>query len=255
MVKGLEIFADRFAGDEDRYVLIGGVAAYLVQEEAGLAPRATRDLDIVLCIEALTPDFGHKVWEFVRAGGYEVSQASDTPRRFYRFAKPADERFPEMLELFTREPAGLVLPESATLTPVPIDGSVVSLSAILLDDDYYDLIHAHKRIIDAVPIISERALIPLKARAWLDLRARKDAGERVDEKDIRKHRGDVFRLYRLLAPDEQVTLAARPSDDMARFIAAQRGTLSSGDLKNLGIRGETGDAILDTLAQIFGVPA
>jgi len=253
MVRGLETFAERFAGDEDHYVLIGGVAAYLVQDEAGLKPRATRDLDIVLCIEALTADFVRRMWEFIGEGGYEVRQAGEAPRRFYRFAQPTDGRYPEMLELFTREPGGLELTDSVTLTPVPIDGSVVSLSAILLDDDYYALIHAHKRILQGVPIITERALIPLKARAWLDLRERKDAGERVDEKDIRKHLGDVFRLYRLLAPEERVALRAGPARDMGRFLGAQRGALTAGYLNNIGIRGETGEAILDTLAQIFGV--
>lgn len=253
MVKGLDTFAERFAGDEGQYVLIGGVAAYLLQEEAGLDPRATQDLDIVLCIEALTPSLGQKIWDFIGEGGYEVRQAGEAPRCFYRFAKPADDRFPKMLELFTREPDGLVLPDTATLTPVPMDGSVVSLSAILLDEDYYDLIHTHKRMLHGVPIISEHALIPLKAYAWLDLRARKDAGEQVDEKNIRKHRNDVFRLYRLLAPDQRVALRYGPGDDLARFIEAQRGKLSADYLNTMGIHGETEDAILDTLAHVFGV--
>jgi hypothetical protein len=37
----------------DQYVLIGGTAATLAMEEAGLEFRATKDLDIVLYIEAL----------------------------------------------------------------------------------------------------------------------------------------------------------------------------------------------------------
>lgn len=256
MVKGLTRFAERFAGDEAHYVLIGGVAAYLAQEEAGLQPRATRDLDIVLCLEALTPDFARKIWAFIKEGGYAVRQVGETPRRFYRFAKPADERFPEMLELFTREPEGLALADTSDLTPVPIDGSVLSLSAILLDDAYYALIHANTRVLQGVHVVTEQALIPLKARAWLDLCRRRDEGEQqVDSKDIRKHLGDVMRLYRLLAPDERVTLRAGPAGDMAAFIEAHRGGLSQGYLRDLGIRGETGDAILDALAQIYGVGA
>ena len=53
MVRGLERFREFFADYSDRYVLIGGVAAYLSMEEAGQAFRATRDLDIVLIVEAL----------------------------------------------------------------------------------------------------------------------------------------------------------------------------------------------------------
>ncbi len=58
MVRGLEIFQERFAACVDQYVLIGGTAASLTMEEAGLEFRATKDLDIVLHVEALTPAFG-----------------------------------------------------------------------------------------------------------------------------------------------------------------------------------------------------
>ncbi len=68
MVRGLEWFAKRFAGFQDCYVLIGGAAAYLVQEEAGLEPRATGDLDIVLCVESLTAEFGQRMWDFIEEG-------------------------------------------------------------------------------------------------------------------------------------------------------------------------------------------
>ena len=58
MVKGLDVFRDYFAGHADQFVLIGGTAASLAMEDAGLAFRATKDLDIVLHIEALTSQFG-----------------------------------------------------------------------------------------------------------------------------------------------------------------------------------------------------
>jgi hypothetical protein len=57
MVKGLEVFRDYFAGQADQFVFIGGTAATLAMADAGLAFRATKDLDIVLHIEALTSDF------------------------------------------------------------------------------------------------------------------------------------------------------------------------------------------------------
>ena len=105
MVRGLDVFREHFAGHADQFVLIGGTAATLAMEEAGLEFRATKDLDIVLHIEALNPSFGEVFWRFVEAGGYEIRQASATGRPvFYRFQKPADERFPAMLELFCRAP-------------------------------------------------------------------------------------------------------------------------------------------------------
>jgi hypothetical protein len=139
MVRGLEVFREYFAAHTDKFVLIGGTAATLAMEEAGLEFRATKDLDIVLHIEALSPAFGEVFWSFIEAGRYEIRQASDTGKPvFYRFQKPADERFPVMLELFCRAPDGIKLAEGSHLTPIPIDEAVASLSAILLDDAYYE---------------------------------------------------------------------------------------------------------------------
>lgn len=46
MVMGLDIFRTWFADHADQYILIGGTAATLAMEEAGLEFRATKDLDI-----------------------------------------------------------------------------------------------------------------------------------------------------------------------------------------------------------------
>jgi hypothetical protein len=78
MVKGLEVSREYFAGHADQFVLIGGTAATLAMEDAGLAFRATKDLDIVLHIDALNAAFGEVFWKFVEEGGYEIRQASAT---------------------------------------------------------------------------------------------------------------------------------------------------------------------------------
>ena len=221
MVRGLDIFRERFAAYVDQYVLIGGTAASLTMEEAGLEFRATKDLDIVLHVEALTPAFGAAFWQFVEDGGYKMCQASDTSKPiFYRFQKPADARFPAMLELFARAPDGLLPAEGSYLTPIPLDEAVSSLSAILLDDAYYAFIMAGRREVDGLPWIGEDRLIPLKAIAWLDLSARKGRGEAVDTKDVRKHLNDVLRLSQLLAPTTRIPLAKNIGDDLVQFLAA-----------------------------------
>ena len=94
MVRGVDLFRDHFAALSDQYILIGGAAAALVLNEAGLESRATKDLDIVLCVEALTPAFGAAFWEFIKAGQYETRQRSSGRDIFYRFATPSDKRFP-----------------------------------------------------------------------------------------------------------------------------------------------------------------
>ncbi len=53
MVEGLDRFGEHFAAYTDQYVLIGGAACTLAMDEAGQPFRATKDLDIVLCLESL----------------------------------------------------------------------------------------------------------------------------------------------------------------------------------------------------------
>lgn len=68
MVKGMAIFKRHFRSFADKYVLIGGTACDLAMDAVGVAFRATKDLDIVLCIEALDAAFVQAFWAFVRAG-------------------------------------------------------------------------------------------------------------------------------------------------------------------------------------------
>lgn len=219
MVKGLDLFREHFAAVADQYVLIGGTAATLAMGEVGLDFRATKDLDIVLHIEALSPAFGVAFWTFVERGGYEIRQASDTGKPvLYRFQKPAVPGFPAMLELFCRSPDGIQLTQGSHLTPIPFDEAISSLSAILLDDAYYAFIVDGRRNIDGLPWIGAEQLIPLKARAWLDMNARRAEGRNVDVKDIRKHANDVIRLSQLLTPDSRIPLATRVAEDLGGFL-------------------------------------
>lgn len=141
MVVGIDKFAEHFAEFKDRYVLIGGTATWLVLDEVGLEARATKDLDIVLCIEAMDAEFGRVVWEFIRSGQYQIQEKSDGHKVLYRFKNPSQAGYPVMLELFSRKHDVLVLGDDSHLTPIPIDDEVSSLSAILLHDDYYAFIH------------------------------------------------------------------------------------------------------------------
>ena len=65
MVTGFTKFKEKFQGFEEQYVLIGGAACDIVFESNETTFRATRDLDIVLIVEALTPEFGEKSEECV----------------------------------------------------------------------------------------------------------------------------------------------------------------------------------------------
>lgn len=107
MVAGLDKFREHFADYQDQYLLIGGAAAWLLLDEAGLDARATKDLDIVLAIEVLDPRFAAAFWDFVVVGDYETCQKGNGERTFYRFANPQVAGYPVMLELFSRVPEEL----------------------------------------------------------------------------------------------------------------------------------------------------
>jgi hypothetical protein len=86
-----------------------------------LAFRATKDLDILLYVEALDAAFVRAFWEFVRAGGYEVQEKSTGEKQFYRFQKPTNPDYPFVLELFSRQPDVPQVPEGSHLTPLPLE--------------------------------------------------------------------------------------------------------------------------------------
>ena len=225
MVKGIDIFQEYFNEYTDQYVLIGGAACSEQDINFG---RTTKDLDIVLIVEAQTKEFGERFWKFIKDGKYRIRAKSNGEPQFYRFDKPEDERFPKMIELFSR--TNYLLQEENGLTPIHIDDSVSSLSAILLNDAYYQALMDGRENMRGISVLKPEWIIPFKAKAWLDLREKKD----VDSSDIKKHRNDIIRivsdmvLQKCILPDEV-------RKDMEKFI--EQFDVTESELKNLKIRG------------------
>lgn len=234
MVKGLTLFRDHFVDHHDKYVLIGGTACDILMEEAGLRFRATKDLDIVLCLETLDSSFTNAFWGFIRNGGYRTAQTDKGDRKLYRFMGPTAPGYPAMLELFSRRPDILGTPSPGCyLTPVPPCSSEdSSLSAILTDDDYYAFLHSGVTVINGISVAGADRMIPMKMRAWLDLKERSSAHS-IDSRSIRKHRNDVFRLFSIVPPESRVETPARIIKDIDAFLhMMQKETI---DLKRLGL--------------------
>ena len=125
-----------------------------------------------------------------------------------------------MLELFSRRPENLELSAGQEIVPVEVDPGQHSLSPILLNDDYYSLIQTHHDVRGGLRVANASALIPLKARAWLDLSQSKATGQKIDSKDIDKHRTDVFRLAATLPGEAGPELPNTITGDISRFLAA-----------------------------------
>ena len=220
MVRGLDSFKEWFIGYESYYAIIGGTACDILVSDAGGDFRATRDIDMVLLIEALDASFSTRLWEYIKEGNYEHRRVSGEKPQFYRFTKPASPDYPYMIELFSRRVEGIQLTDDAILTPLPIEDDISSLSAILLNNDYYGFLKSGIRIMDGLSILDAEHLIPFKAKAWLDLTDRKAKGGQIDSRHIKKHLNDVITLSDLLQPDNRVDLPVGVRNDFTMFMAA-----------------------------------
>lgn len=252
MVRGIDSFREWFRGYEEQYAIIGGTACDLLMTEEGLDFRATKDIDLVLIIESVDASFGSRFWEYVTVAGYEHRNKSTGELQFYRFTNPQSGEYPAMIELFTRKPDAVILPGDAVLSPFPMEENVSSLSAILLDDAYYEFLRQGRIRASGVTVLSAAYLIPFKAKAWLDLSYRKAEGEQVDSRNIRKHKNDAFRLTELL--DRNMGSISYIPDtiraDMREFTERMR--LENVDLKQIGILERSKEAILEELNSIYG---
>ena len=252
-VIGLDLFAERFAEHSDKYVLIGGSACFLNFDEIGIDFRATKDLDIVLIldVDALDTDFARCLWKFIQNAGYKIQQKSTGKPIFYRFALPQDKKYPYMLELFSRRLKNLSSQSESHLSPIPVEDNLSSLSAILLDDDYYNLVRKYKKNEKGFSFASVECLIPLKARAYLDLRERKNKSEEIGKKDIIKHKNDAFRLMQLLSEDTVVGVSEAVRNDLLEFIELSE--KEPPDLKNIGIKGVSLSDIVRRLRKAYSL--
>jgi hypothetical protein len=217
MVRGLEIFKEHFKEYTDNYVIIGGTACDVILDDGGFTPRATKDIDLILVVEALTSDFVKHFWKFIEEGNYERTEKSDEDRKYYRFIKPQNREFPFQVEFFSRNPDLLDLDEGTHLTPIPVDENLASLSAILLDDVYYKYLIENSRSENGLHRSDTHALMCLKAKAYNDIKQRIEKGSGEDSRQLNKHKGDIFRLAMMLTPDDNFELPDAIKEDVQLF--------------------------------------
>ena len=182
---GIEKFKEYFSVYEDQYVIIGGTACELLMENEELDFRATKDIDIVIILESLTKEFGKIFWDFILEAGYQHINKGTGKAQFYRFYKPKSSNYPAMIEIFSKNQDWISLDKMEGIAPIHIDNSISSLSAILLNESYYNFLINGTGVIDGISVLNAEHIIPFKAKAWLDLTERKANGEHVDSRDIK----------------------------------------------------------------------
>lgn len=226
----LEKFRNHFKGFEDYYVIIGGTACTVLFENYGEHFRVTKDIDMVVIMENIDIDFTRCFWNFIREAQYKSIYECKQDKKLYRFTNPKSELYPKMIELFSRRQIEFPIDNNSHLTPIHIDDDISSLSAILLNEDYYLFLKKGIKIIDGLSILDEAHLIPFKIKACLEIKERVEKGERGQSRHIRKHRNDVLKLITLLYENQKVELNSTLSKDMEQFIEYLKNEEISKDL-------------------------
>lgn len=251
MVVGFDSFREHFKGYEDCYTIIGGTACDILMSDAALPFRATRDIDMILLIENRFEEFATVFWKYVKAGGYMCGWKNSDLPHFYRFTEPKDRKYPKMIELFSKRPDFQIDNKDVHLTPLPVSEDISSLSAIMLDDDYYNLMLNGRKTVDGVSVLGPEYLILFKAKAWLDLKSKKAEGVHINERDLKKHKNDVFRLYAIVEPELRLNLSPSVKSDIREFISFM--SEENINLNDLGITDFSVDEVLTGMGNIYSL--
>lgn len=168
--------------------------------------------------------------------------------QFYRFEKPETDGFPSMLELFARTET--ILNENSELTPIHIDEGISSLSAILLDDAYYEALLTGRDVINGVSFLRPEWIIPFKVKAWLELQEKQHQNIHVDSRNIKKHRNDIIRIASelVLSP---VDLPEKVRGDVQLFLSDF--TFTDNELKSLHLAGVHSEDIFQLLHDTYKI--
>lgn len=216
MVVGIDTFREKFKAYVDCYTIIGGTACDIIMSENDTAFRATKDIDMILILEDKTQEFAEAFWAYIKDAGYKCGWKNSDKMHFYRFTEPK-EGYPSMIELFSKRP-GYQLELETGIVPIHIAEDTSSLSAILLNDDFYNFMLQGRKIINDICVLGAEYLIPFKMYAWLDLKNKKQNGEHVNEKDLKEHKYDVFRLLQIVQNDSKIRVEGLVKESIVAFL-------------------------------------
>ena len=255
MVIGLDKFKEAFADFKDNYVIIGGTACDIVLSDTDMRPRATDDIDMILVVEKMTKEYGDAFWQFIKDGEYKAGKREKDDKTptytLYRFTTEK-EGYPVKIELLSHHSDILGEPSGFHIEPIPLSEDLSSLSAIMMDDDNYELTVANSEEQDGVRIATPTTLICLKTRAYLNLLKDRASGKQINSKDIKKHKTDVLKLIATASVPEPVAVPQSVYDSVMEYAASIEKELPSQSLQDALERdADTIRAFVDTLKESF----
>ena len=215
-VIGIDEFARYFAGYEECYTIIGGAACEILMSQTPVDFRATKDIDMIILFEDKFKEFAELFWNYIREGGYTYGWKNSDEPHFYRFTEPK-RGYPKQIELFSRRP-NYHLESPTPIVPIHIDDDVSSLSAILLNDDFYEFMLKGRTVIRGLSVLNISYIIPFKMMAWINLMKDKSEGKHVNSKDLKKHKNDVFQLFQIVPEGERIEVTGAVADSVEQFL-------------------------------------
>ncbi len=214
MVVGFDKFKEYFESFRDEFIIIGGTAVQMVCGEAVAHPRVTKDIDVLVVSERMTPAFSAAFHAFLSAGRYSCYVSKNGKPHFYRFVNPKTAGFPEMIELLS----STELDGDKSFMALP-DVSDDSMSAIVLDRSYYEYAIKHSTQDYGLPCLTREALIVFKAAAYMNLLEEyRRTNDPLRLHDTKKHRRDVFMLVADLEVYARADAPADIQERMRQFI-------------------------------------
>lgn len=222
---GLSHFQEFCKDLDDNYVVVGGFATImLLDKQLKGHGKATYDIDLVLLTNN-SLEMSKRIKKYIKEGDYKIQIGEKDQYRYYRFIEPKKDNFAKEIELFASNKNDLKLEDSQRIIPIDPDEGLYSLSAIMLDQEYFEMIKENVDKTGVAPCTNVQATIILKMSAFYDLKNR-------GEDKWKKHRRDIFKLALLLTGEEKLKLKGRMLKDFNSFILHIENDLNAKDIKN-----------------------
>lgn len=223
---GLNHFQDYCKDLDDHYVVVGGFATLmLLDSELENHGKATFDIDLVL-LTTNSIEMTQRIKEYVKEGEYKIQIGSKEQYQYYRFIEPQKKNFAKEIELFSSNENSLEIEDGQRVIPIDPGVGLYSLSAIMLDLEYFEMIKNNVEKKHRAPCTNVQATIMLKMSAFYDLKKR-------DDSKWKKHRRDILKLALLLTGEEKIQLVGRMEQDFDTFIEHLENDIDKKILKSI----------------------